>query len=86
MSCKDDDIIWDYAGISIYIKVKNTEGKDLLNPNTPNNLVNSDIISFQNDNITIPVIWDINEYERPESQYYLAYLHSAIYREETLWK
>lgn len=75
----DDDVIYDYAGISIYLKIRDTDGNDLLNPKHPNNLVESDI-KFLHNQDTISVIWDADK-PITKSRMYLAFFRCAIYKE-----
>lgn len=49
-SNSDSDIIWDVAPLEFYIEVVNSEGADLLNPETSGNIVGDDIKAIYLDN------------------------------------
>ena len=87
ISCskEDDGMIYDYAGINIHLKIRDAQGRDLLNPDTPNNLVNSDQISFLYEDNVIPVTWDYGRNLKPESRLYMAYFNWAYYHEEIIY-
>ncbi|MDE6643569.1 MAG: hypothetical protein K2K27_05670 [Muribaculaceae bacterium] len=75
-------IIYDYPGIDVILKIKDEDGNDLLNPEHPNTLVNSNITFYHGEDIK-SVYWQPKP--TPESRLYLAYFRGAIHKEQEYW-
>ncbi|MDE7368323.1 MAG: hypothetical protein K2N08_00925, partial [Muribaculaceae bacterium] len=75
-------IIYDYPGIDVILKIKDEDGNDLLNPEHPNTLVNSNITFYHGGDIKT-VYWQPKP--TPESRLYMAYFRGAIHKEQEYW-
>ena len=82
---KKDEPIWDFAPVSIGFKITDTDGNNLLHPDTDGNWVNSDF-TIVYDGMSYPTVWDydmgnphIYGYDYPKSKAYLPAFRGLIY-------
>ncbi len=72
---KDDDfVIWDISGVEAYIIIQNAEGQNLLTPDLPGSLYDTDISVEYNDEI-YDAVWNRENLSR----YYLAQFHGLTF-------
>ncbi|MCM1483810.1 MAG: hypothetical protein NC043_05705 [Muribaculaceae bacterium] len=87
-SCGDDNdnIIWDINPNSIFVKIEDQDGNDLINPESPDRIAEEDIYLEYNDK-TYTGFWfnDRENWDFMGSRYYLAIFSGFIQREEYSW-